>query len=83
MNWILYHAIFVNKKDVLTTQIEEQLLASYSSPKYKHLSYSEKTGQFVFCNKVTFSSNDTAGLVDQAVKQNNLTKDEASQKTNE
>lgn len=71
--WILYHKLYVGKNEQLITAIEDQLLSSYSSERYQHLSYHEKYDRFIFCNKVTYQRNDTAGLVHEAVQHTNQT----------
>ena len=63
VTFIVCHKLYVNKSDVLTTAIEDQLLSSRQSPEYQKLSYSEKTDQFIFCNKVTFERTDTENLI--------------------
>ena len=81
--WVIYHKLYVSRNDVLIKQMEEQLLSHYTSTEYQHLSYSDKTDHFIFCNKVSFNRNDTEGLVDQAVQKTNQTKAQASHKSNE
>ncbi len=81
--FIIYHKMYVNNSDILSGAIEDQILSLNSSPEYQKLPYSDSSDRFIFCNKVTFSRNDTAGLIKEAVKQKNETKEEATSKSND
>ena len=74
LGFVFYHKLYVNNSDILVGAMEEQLLSHNSIAEYKHLTYSETTDRFIFCNKVSFNRNDTVHLAEQAVKKTNLTK---------
>ena len=50
---------------------------------YQHLSYSDTTDRFIFCNKVTYERNDTTNIAKYAVKKLNETEAEVKNKTND
>ena len=52
-------------------------------PNGQKLSYSKKRDNFIFCNKISFNSNDTESLVKEAVKKTNITEAEAKTLTDD
>ena len=83
LGFVFYHKLYVNNSDILVGAMEEQLLSHNSIAEYKHLTYSETTDRFIFCNKVSFNRNDTVHLAEQAVKKTNLTKQDVVNKTSD
>ena len=71
IGFILYHRMYAGQSDLLQKAIEDQILSRASTPEYQKLSYSQKTDKFIFCNKVSYSRNDTESLIKEAVKSTN------------
>jgi regulatory protein YycI of two-component signal transduction system YycFG len=82
VHFYVQHKLYVNKSDVLTAAIEEQLLSGRSLD-YQHLPYSSTRGDYIFCNKKTFSHEDTQGLQNYALNKTHQSEDVVRQKTAE
>ena len=68
LSFCIYHKLYVNQSDILTNAIESQLLSHAKRPEYQHLGYSESSDKFIFCNKESYSRDDTESLAKQVVK---------------
>ena len=67
----------------MTNAIESQHLSHSKRQEYQHLGYYETTDKFIFCNKESYSRDDTESLAKQVVKQTNKTIEEAKTETSD